>query len=229
VRAALVLVLLSASLLSASLLAGCGDPPAPREPGVVPTEPSEPLPPAAGAWDGHGAAPLPVARAAPRDRRRMDVDQLDASIRVATNGIGWDVSGVDQLQKLSATLGKPDYLANTYEDLTPNLLFEKFLEDASAAVCDQLLTRERTGSPDNVFLVHAEPDDTAQADAAAVRENLAYLLLRFHGRVVAPDSAELEPWAFLFEGAELAGGGDPIVAWRTVCVALLTHPDFSSY
>jgi hypothetical protein len=217
----------TAFLLAA--LVACGrDAPPDADPPVRPTVP-DPLPPATGAWDGHGTSPLPQAGAAPRDRRRMDVDQLDASIRAVSGGIGWEVSGVNQFQRLSATLGKPDYLSNTHEDLTPNLLFQKFLEDAAASVCDQLLARERAGGPDNVFLVHADADDSALADAAAIRENLAYLLLRFHGRSLAPDDPQLEPWAFLFEGAELAGNGDPIVAWRTVCVALITHPDFSSY
>lgn len=211
------------------LALGCGRDPADHDPVPTGPVPPEPLPPPTGAWDGHGTSPLPTAGAAPRDRRRMDVDQLDASIRAVTGGIGWDVSGVNQFQKLSATLGKPDYLSNTYEDLTPNLLFEKFLEDAAASVCDQLLTRERAGSPDNVFLVHADADDTSLGEPERVAENLSYLLLRYHGRVVATDDPQLEPWTFLFQGAELAGNGDPIVAWRTVCVALITHPDFSSY
>lgn len=209
-------------------LVGCGpDPAAP--PPVAPAPVTDPAPPPVGAWDGHGAAPLPEAGSGPRDRRRMDVDQLDDSIRAVTNGIGWDVSGVNQFEKLAATLGKPDYLANTYEDLTPSLLFQKFLEDAAVSVCDQLLARERVGGPENVFLVHAGPTDTALADRPAIAANLSYLLLRFHGRDWDVSDPRLEPWLFLFEGAELAGGGDPIVAWRTVCVALLTHPDFSSY
>ncbi len=208
----------------------CGGPAEPREVGTTPpVPPPEPTPPAAGAWVPHGEAALPLTGSTSRDRRRMDVDQLDASIRAVTNGIGWDVNGENQFVKLSATLGKPDYLQNTFEDLGPNLLFQKFLEDAAASACDRLMTRERAGGADNVFLVEAGPDDTSQADREAIAANLSYLLLRYHGRQVAPDAPALEPWLFLFDGAELAANGDPIVAWRTVCTALLTHPDFYSY
>lgn len=212
------------TVLGALLACGGG----PAAPAPVAT-PDPPLPPPTGAWDGHGASPLPAPGPGVRDRRRMDVDQLDASVRAVTGGIGWDVNGKNQLASLSATLGKPDYLQNTYEDLSPSLLFQKFLEDAAASVCDQLVARERAGGPDNVFLVLVDASDSSLADRAGIEANLSAALLRFHGRDVPPGDPRLEPWMFLFEGAELAGGGDPILAWETVCVALLTHPDFYTY
>lgn len=208
----------------ALLLLACGGP----EPvAPSPTVP-DPLPPAHGSVDPLAEAPLPEAAVPPRAWRRMDIDQLDAAIRVATGGIGWDENGESQLQDLAPTLGVPDFISTTVEDLTPGLLFQKFLDDAANAVCDELIDREAPGPAENVFLVHATVNDTFARNPAAIEDNLAYLLLRFHGRQVAPGDPAMQRWVWLYEGAEHVSG-DPSVAWRTVCVGLLTHPDFYTY
>ncbi|MCB9696899.1 MAG: hypothetical protein H6738_09000 [Alphaproteobacteria bacterium] len=213
----------------AALLLACGGPgttgtdpvgPDPKVDPPVVTDPSE------GTVTPIGDAPLPEASSDGRPWRRMDIEQLDASMRQVTNGIGWDVNGVDQFTALSATLGVPDYLQVTSEDLAPGLLFQKFLDDAANAVCRDLLERESTGGAENVFLVHV---DLATRDQAAIEENLSMLLLRFHGREVPVGDPRLEPWIFLYEGADLVTGGDAMETWRTVCVALFTHPDFYTY
>lgn len=215
----------------AALLLACGgpvpstgtDPVIPKGDPPVVTDPSE------GTVTPLGDAPLPEVRPDGRPWRRMDIEQLDASMRRVTNGIGWDVNGVDQFTALSATLGVPDYIQVTAEDLAPGLLFQKFLDDASNAVCRDLLERESTGGAENVFLVHADLSDTIERDRPAIEENLSMLLLRFHGREVPVGDPRLEPWVFLYEGAERVTGGDAMESWRTVCVALFTHPDFYTY
>lgn len=168
-----------------------------------------------------------------RQRRRMDLDQLDATIRTVTGGIGWTEtrSGreVNLFQDLAQTLGKPDYLQITDEDLEPSAMFQKFLDDAARSVCMRLMDAEATRArADRVFFVHAEATDTLGAQREATLANLQYLLLRFHGRKVAVDAPELEPWRWLMESAEHVTPDQPEV-WRTVCVGLMTHPDFYTY
>lgn len=173
------------------------------------------------------AAPVPDG--VQRGWRRMDLDQLDASIRKVTGGIGWDdARGQPRYDALAETLGAPDYVVGTLEDKSVSLLFLKFLEDAAGDVCGKLVEREAAGGEGNVFLTHVTVDDTMQSHPEGVRATLTEALLRFHGRHVAVDSPELEPWTFLFESSTLVTG-TPEQGWRTVCVGLLTHPDFYTY
>ena len=205
---------------STPLLSSTGEDPTPL-PVSLSEEGSFPLVPAP-----PGAVPV-------RGRKRMDIDQLNASIRAATGGIGWtQVAGgktVDMWVQLSATLGKPDYLTSTQEDLSPSTLFEKFLGDAARSVCQDLMGREVEAPPEQrVFLLQVSATDTSTTNAAAVVENLRVLLLRWHGRSYAADATQLVPWQWLFDST-VHITGDPIAGWNAVCVGLMTHPDFYSY
>ena len=175
--------------------------------------------------------PIDLGTGPDRGRRRMDIEQLDAAMRRATGGLGWDdSSGRSMFTAQAATLGVPDYVQSTSEDLEISALFIKFLDDASRSVCDRLMTREAAAAPgERVFLVHADLDARLPADAAAIDQNLSMLLLRFHGRRVAVDSPELAPWHDLMDQALAASPDDAAPAWRTTCVALFEHPDFYTY
>jgi hypothetical protein len=169
-----------------------------------------------------------------RARHRMDVDQLDESLFVAT-GLRWEVSGTNQFRRFRSTLGVPNFSTTTQEDLEVSPLFLKFVDDAARSVCTRLLDRETAaGATDRVFLVHADTDDRLPADQAAIDANLSMLLARFHGRVVEPGSEELDPWRSLWSSSlaltrDAMGNEDGEAAWRTVCVALIDHPDFYTY
>lgn len=172
--------------------------------------------------------PLDLGTSAGRGRRRMTIDQLDASIERVTGGITWD------FERNAQTLGVPDYIGSTSEDTAITLLFSKFLDDAARAVCTELMARE-VDAEERVFVVEGELDTVSGPTISA---NLSYQLLRFHGRSVAEDSPELEPWLNLFSTVSTevrttneAGEDVPDVAtgWSAVCVALLTHPDFYTY
>ncbi len=170
-----------------------------------------------------------------RSRHRMDIDQLDESLFVAT-GLRWEVSGTNQLTRFRSTLGVPNFATSTHEDLEVSPLFLKFVDDAARSVCTRLLDQETAdGAMDRVFLVHADASDRLPADQAAIDQNLAMLLGRFHGRSVEPDSEELDPWRSLWSSSlaltrdGMTGEDDAEVAWRTVCVALIDHPDFYTY
>lgn len=165
-----------------------------------------------------------------RERRRMNVDQVKASMEQVTGGIGWtevqDGETVDLFERLSVTLGKPDYLASTNEDLVPGLLFQKFLDDAAKSVCTDLMEAEKTrGASERVFLVHADLDD--KPGSTEVDSNLRAALVRFHGTDLPAGSEALEPWQELFSDAVVYA--DTEQAWRLVCVSLFTHPDFYSF
>ena len=222
------------SVLLAALLAGAV--------GCAVEHPSEPIvttpamaDPAPAGLDHQGDGALSGEAPPPEvpwaSRRRMDIDQLNASIRRVTGGIGWtDGSGDDLFVELAGTLGKPDFVDSTMEDLTVSLLFQKFLGDAARDVCGELAEREvdADAGADPVLLLHVGASDTADTNPAGVDQNLQALLLRFHGQSVPLDSERLNPWRWLFTSS-VHVTGDPVVAWRAVCVGLITHPDFYSY
>jgi hypothetical protein len=179
--------------------------------------PEEPAPP-----------PLPADEPAFRSRRRLDLDQLDASLQRVT-GFGWtETRGgreVNLLVELAASLGKPDYAQRTLEDLEPNVTFAKFLDDAARNVCDKVVA---ANGGRGVLLIDAQPSDTVASAPVRVDANLRALLLRFHGHAVGPGGPALERWRWLFETSTRVGGS-PREGWRAVCIALLEHPDFYSY
>ncbi|MCA9517750.1 MAG: hypothetical protein KC635_22575 [Myxococcales bacterium] len=177
--------------------------------------------------------PAPPPEAPTRPRRRMDIDQLDASLRRVTGGLTWTVmvgSREDnQFEVLSSTLGKPDFIEKTQEDLTPSALFQKFLSEAARTVCERLAREEVAGTrPEPVLMVEASPTDTWESAPEAIEANLERLLLRFHGRRLAPADVGFDRWRWLFQSA-LHVSSDPVVAWRTVCAGLIMHPDFYTY
>lgn len=194
--------------------------------------------------DATVGAPTPVAlgtdEAAGRSFRRMDIDQLSASLELVTGGIGWSeydeveslsssLVEVDLFEHLSLTLGKPDYLDSTVEDLSAGLLFQKFLDDAAKSACGKLVESEpgRIAS-ERTLLMTVEADTTLASDPDAVAENVSAALLRYHGRKIEPEDPRIQPWATLFDDVTNITG-DPMEGWRAVCVALITHPDFYSY
>ena len=99
-----------------------------------------------------------------RERRRMDVDQLEASLREVTGGIGWERMNGDgtvrtrYFREYADTLGMPDYINSSAEDLSVSLLFQKFLDDAARSACLAVLKGTR------------EPTLAREAFAAAARE-----------------------------------------------------------
>lgn len=167
-----------------------------------------------------------------RPFRRMNIDQLAASME-AVSGVAWterqDGEDVALFDTLSGSLGKPDYLSSTHEELTPGLLFQKFLDDAAKDVCTTWAEAERSApAAERTLLVHVEPDDTLALNPDGVAKNVSAALLRFHGRVADPTDPVVEPWTLLFaRGAEATG--DPVGGWKLVCIGLFTHPDFYTF
>jgi hypothetical protein len=191
------------------------------------------------AMPAHWGNPHPVALTPPkpfkedplRIRRRMDIDQLDQTIQRVTGGIAWTLGNnkVNQFVALAQTLGKPNFIDLTREDLEPTALFQKFLDDAARSVCAELTEAETAMvASERVLMVKVSPTDTWESNSEGVNQNLAYLLLRYHGRKVDVDDPELEQWRWLFQSASLVAKNS-VTAWRTVCVGLMTHPYFYTY
>lgn len=164
--------------------------------------------------------------------RRMDIDQLSRSIE-RTTGIAWtEIQGgepVDLFEQLAGSLGKPDYQSSTDEDLTPGLLFQKFLDDAANKTCKLMIDAEvQASQSERRLVVDVDFDAIPSSNAAGIDTNLQSALLSFHGRNLPPGSSEHATWRWLFDTA-YGATNDTSRAWRTVCVALLTHPDFYAY
>jgi hypothetical protein len=221
-----LLRLLSVLLVGGLLSACTTEPPDPGTPDL-PDPVVDQLDPLGG---GQLLPEPPAANEGIRNRRRMDLDQLQAAISTATGGIYWGMDeGEIKFRSLAQTLGVPDYLDITTEDLSPNMLFQKFLGDAARNVCEQLIDRElQSAGNERIFLVHVAEGDTLESNPDGVEDNLRYLMSRFHSRQVDSGSHLLNPWTWLFESS-LHVTNDPPSAWRTVCVGLITHPDFYSY
>ena len=153
----------------------------------------------------------------------MDIDQLDASLQAATGGHTWTENGENLFVKLSGTLGKPDYLGATSEDLTPGLLFQKFLDDGAKQVCGDFVWDELSKTEERLWLVDLTSSDTLATEPERVEEALARGLLRFHGK----QGDALQPWLDTFDA--VATDEDPTRGWVVICVAMITHPDFYAH
>ncbi|MBR56434.1 MAG: hypothetical protein CMH54_00080 [Myxococcales bacterium] len=179
-----------------------------------------------------GLTPVPEPAEDPyRSRKRMDIDQLDASMQVVAGGIIWSEDGDDEsdFQELAATLGVPDYAIVTQEIKDPSALFQKFLSDAARSVCSEIVESELSGLLMNpILFVHVDATDTLDTAPEQVNANLQDMLLRFHGRHVEIDSPALAQWRWLFHTVSQLEQ-DPALGWRAVCVALFTHPEFFTY
>ena len=153
-----------------------------------------------------------------RLRKRLNIDQLGQAIFAASNGIRWRQDNDENLlETLAFTLGKPDYFEVTSEDLGTTVLFMKFVEDAAGSVCRQMTERDLANDSHELI---AMPDEEAL--------QIESLLLRFHHRSLSEDHPDSKQWLWLYETA-LRLSESHVEAWRTVCVALIRHPDFYTY
>ena len=166
----------------------------------------------------------------------MTIPQLDAAIRDATGGIGWDggdAGDASSWVQLAPTLGVPDYFRRVQVDLTPGMTFQKFLSDGVNVVCPKLINHEGLLPPEErVFFVHIDPGTNPLNAPAKTDANIKMLLLRFHGKSYPVDGPEFAPWRELVNTIASNAGpwwGDWLEAWVGLCVALLRHPHFYSY
>jgi len=170
--------------------------------------------------DPTAGGPPPAALGQGKTSRRLSVGQLRRSIPQLF-GTTW-TSGTNQLfDTLARTLGEADYVQVTYDNLQPNPLFAKFMDDMAGQVCGK-----------------AVPADAMQADPAMkqvvrypmdVDANLRFLRLKLHG-ILVPDglTTGLEGLKKLHTDVK-ADTNSADRAWIAVCVAMVTAPEFMAY
>ena len=167
-----------------------------------------------------GEATLPAGRRL----RRMSADQFVASLEVAT-GQRWR-----DYERFAGAMGRADFAEITEEGTELNVTFEKLVEDAARATCDDAVAADVAGADPAVVLRHATVEDR---DSAAYRENLRYLYLRFLAQKIESDEdPRLAPWLALLSAPadnEMLSDADLRRRWTAVCVGLVTHADFVAY
>lgn len=218
----------------------------PVDPGATPatTTPASPLSDPA-MNDGHvGRAP-----------RRLSVRQLRAALLSAI-GVTWvqprrilsadypsgyyDDPSADMLALLSTTLGQPDFNLYTSENVDPGAVFSKLVGDAARKACRDGVNADVDAGRDRsqrILVRYASETDTLASAEGAVRANLAYLVLRFWARSVAPTDPAVTDLLAVFGAASTAPAdpsaslpaGTPVDGWRAVCVALVTDSQFLTY
>jgi hypothetical protein len=153
--------------------------------------------------------------------RRLSVNHLRVSIPKLFDGLTWEdpVERTSYFSSLAQTLGEPDYMAITQENLDASPLFAKFMEDMASHMCIKAVNRDQAGvTPCIIQCNDAEPDN-----------NLRRLRLKFHG-IYTPEteSDSIENYEQFFNDIVAAGENNG-TAWTAVCIAMLTAPEFMTY
>ncbi|QSQ20254.1 hypothetical protein JY651_34025 [Pyxidicoccus parkwayensis] len=172
-----------------------------------------------------------------RAPRRLTVSQLDAAILAAVGRRWLTTDGRDGIDARAPSLGRADYALVSSENIEPNLVFAKFLEDGARYTCLEQAKAE-IAQPDASLrtLSRTLPgkwDDLRKLTDAQVREFLVYNSTRFWGSPLQGD--ELTKWVGLFTQAAtrvetLAGTTkkrEQVLA--VICIAMLTDPRFITY
>ena len=205
-----------------ALLVGCGgaEPKSASEPASDDSPDSDDLPEVD--TPSVGTVPDMPEEAGPatRKRKRMTIKQVRDSMESITGGVRWGEGELSDWDTYASTLGVADYQTRTSADLTPSVLFQKFLDDAAVQTCAQWLA-----NPSSSF---HHIDDPASTERSQVRANVSGARWRIQGRPIDEDDlivdAYVDLWADVYRSTESTEE-----AWNTVCVALFTHPDFFMY
>ena len=159
-----------------------------------------------------------------RNKKRMKIAHVKASMERVSGGIVWEVNGRNKWDDYSDTLGVPDYQFTVREDRTISIMFQKFLDDAAAHTCTDWIQQEMNGT-DRVFFSQIEPDEL---DLAKIRMNMVSLRRIFHGQITSVDAEIVDSLVDLHY--TVVQRSDSLEqAWTSVCIALFTHPDFFMY
>lgn len=155
-----------------------------------------------------------------RQLKRMTVAQVRDSMELITGGIAWVDDRDSNWDVYAETLGVADYQLRVESDLSPSVMFQKFLDDAAGATCAGWLEME--GSQ---FHTMEDPTSTERSD---VRTNITGLRWKIQGK--SRDSVDpiIDDYETLFVKVHQRTDSTD-TAWTTVCVAMFTHPDFFMY
>ncbi|AEI62662.1 hypothetical protein [Corallococcus macrosporus] len=164
-----------------------------------------------------------------RAPRRLTVSQLDAAI-VGAVGQRWS-----DLDSRATSMGRADYALVVSENIEPNLVFAKFLEDGARKVCiNQASAEMRMTDPAARTMGRMLPekwDDLTKLTDAQVRAQLVYMSTRFWGSPLSGE--ELTKWTSFFTQAaarvQTLSSSKRHETLAVVCIAMLTDPRFITY
>ncbi|NVJ05864.1 hypothetical protein HUW63_11550 [Myxococcus sp. AM001] len=164
-----------------------------------------------------------------RAPRRLTVAQLDAAIIEAV-GQRWS-----ELDSRATSMGRADYALVVSENIEPNLVFAKFLEDGARKVCLSQASAElrMTDASARTMgrLLPEKWDDLTKLTDAEVRAQLVYMSTRFWGAPLAGE--ELTKWTSFFTQAaarvQTLASSKRHETLAVVCIAMLTDPRFITY
>ena len=154
----------------------------------------------------------------------MRIEHVKDSMILISGGIAWEEENLDKWEEYSATLGVPDYQFRVREDRSVSVMFQKFLEDASAHTCTEWIQQEAEGTQ-RLFFSEIEP---GELDANKIRLNMVALRRRIHGRDASSQDPIINSLIDLHYTV-VQRTNSVNQAWITVCVGLFTHPDFFIY
>lgn len=171
--------------------------------------------------------------------QRLSVKQLRSSLPVLLGGETWKIGTANGFDTRSVTLGEPDYIVVVDENLEPSPLYVKFMQDMARDACNRAMVADVAQATMSMRSIEkfVGLTDTVASNKAGVDANLRYLRLAFHGMKVAPtDDQPIAALRTLFDDTVKAAKGAGTVTqahvtegWRTVCVALLTAPEYHLY
>ena len=124
--------------------------------------------------------------------------------------------------KYATTLGVPDYQEVITEDLSENVIFQKFLQDAATFSCDEWIEHDGVAGVYPFFM-----NGYDEYSPESQRDNFLHLRSVVHG-YLEPEDPMLESLEQLHRLIYQRTQNDRM-AWHTVCVALFTHPEFYTY
>ena len=185
----------------------------------VPTEQPADLPEVGGTDWGTIEGPTEAATHT-RQLKRMTVAQARDSMEQIAGGVPWGDEDDSDWDAYAETLGVADYQTRVESDLSPSVMFQKFLDDAAGATCAGWIAAE--GSQFHTI------DDPASTDRADIRANITGLRWKIQGK--SRDAADpiIDDYETLFVKVHQRTDSTD-TAWTTVCVAMFTHPDFFMY
>lgn len=188
-----------------------------------------------GAGTGGGGAAGPASGGT----LRLSVKQLRASLPVVLGGDTWKIGTANGFDARSVTLGEPDYISVVDENLEPSPLYLKFMSDMARDACNRAMAADAAQSvmASRAIQKFVGLTDTVASNKAGVDANLRYLRLAFHGIKVSPtDELPISSLRTLFDDSVKAAKGTATLTqahvtegWRTVCVSLLTAPEYHLY
>ncbi len=195
-----------------------------------PIEPADPLPsdpidePSVGSDAvGEGEA-APAAEPSHRHLKRMRVAQVRSAMEELSGGIAWATGSRNFWDTYAETLGVADYEYILEDTVEPNIMFQKFLDDAAVHTCERWVVSDAASDTPRFFSAAAAD----QTDPASVTANLLAQRVLIHGRVNEADDPIIDGYREVFTMV-LRRTDDPMAAWKTVCVGFFTHPDFFTY